>query len=119
LPEARPCGTTGIQTAASRPAIGIVVCGGSGTAARPYCCTRSVLVRPLFWIVHIPVRWSMLTVTGSDDMPSAGGVFRYFLTGVFWPPSTETYRVPPGSTATTVRPDAVPIGWLVPSGATS
>ncbi|HEX3713893.1 MAG TPA: hypothetical protein VHV09_13960 [Trebonia sp.] len=89
MPEAIPCGTTGIHTAASRPAIGIDVCGRSGTADRPYCCTRSVLVRPLFWIIQKPVRWSMLTVTGSLDMPSAGGAFRYFRVGVFWPPSTE------------------------------
>jgi hypothetical protein len=47
------------------------------------------LVRPLFWIIQKPVRWSMLTVTGSLDMPSAGGAFRYFRVGVFWPPSTE------------------------------
>ena len=103
LPDADPCGTTGIHTATSRPAIGIAVCGRSGTADRPYCCTRSVFVRPLFWIIQKPVRWSMLTVTGSDDIPSAGGAFRYFLVGVFCPPSTETCRVPPGSMAAIAR----------------
>ena len=50
---------------------------------------------PLFWIIQKPLRGSMLTVTGSDDIPSAGGAFRYFLAGVFCPPSTETHKVPP------------------------
>ena len=61
----------------------------------------------------------MLTVTGSDDIPSAGGAFRYFLPGVFCPPSTETYRVPPASIAAIGRPVGGPIRRLVPSGLTS
>ena len=104
LPVAVPCGTTGIHTATSRPAIGIAVCGRSGTADRPYCCTRSVFVMPLFWIIQKPLRGSMVTVTGSDDIPSAGGAFRYFLVGVFCPPSTETCRVPRASIAAIGRP---------------
>src|SRR3984885_9150862 len=119
LPGTDPCGTTGIHTATSWPAIGIDVCGRSGTAERPYCCTRSVLVRPLFWIIQHPERWSRLTVTGSDDIPTAGGALRYFLAGVFCPPSTETCSVPPWSTAAVARAPAGPIGWLVPSGLTS
>ena len=74
---------------------------------------------PLFWIIQKPLRGSMLTVTGSDDIPSAGGAFRYFLAGVFCPPSTETHRVPPVSTAAIDRPAGGPIGQLVPSGLTS
>ena len=61
----------------------------------------------------------MLTVTGSDDIPSAGGALRYFLAGVFCPPSTETCRIPPWSTAAFTLASAGPIGWLVPSGLTS
>ena len=109
LPGDGPCGTTGIHTATSWPAMGIDVCGRSGTADRPYCCTRSVFVTPLFWIIQKPLRGSMLTVTGSDDIPSAGGAFRYFLSGVFCPPSTETHRVPPVSIAAIGRAVGGPI----------
>ncbi len=59
LPDVDPCGTTGIHTATSRPAMGIDVWGRSGTADRPYCCTRSVFVMPLFWIIQKPLRGSM------------------------------------------------------------
>src|ERR1700733_8645662 len=118
-PDDGPCGTTGIPPAPSGPAIGIDVCGRNGTADRPYCCTRSVFVLPLFWIIQKPLPGSMLTVTGSDDIPSAGGAFRDFLSGVFCPPSPETHRGPPPSTPAIARPAGGPIRQLVPSGLTS
>ena len=99
--------------------MGMAVCGRSGTADSPYCWTRSVFVMPLFWIIQKPLRGSMLTVTGSDDIPSAGGAFRYFRSGVFCPPSTETHRMPPVSIAAIGLPVGGPIRQLVPSGLTS
>jgi hypothetical protein len=78
-----------------------------------------VFVTPLFWIIQKPLRGSILTVTGSDDIPSAGGAFMYFRSGVFCPPSTETHKVPPVSIAAIGRTEGGPIRQLVPSGLTS